>query len=179
MKFDNQLDQKIPNWIFKNLRKAETILLIIIVIALIIKISGLSGSAPLLTLSFSTLATFYFFRATKKFEEASKTERLFNKALPYGWSMCTISIMFIIQGWPSAKQMMSIGMIIVCVILVLVTFLKQKEPDSLKSIDKEVMVRSFVIVAFSMLFLFSPKETLIKYHITSKQIEMTDNKNAP
>ncbi|CAN5335577.1 hypothetical protein BH10BAC1_BH10BAC1_04980 [soil metagenome] len=179
MNFDNQLDQKIPNWVIKNLRKAETLSLLIITIALILKTIQLVDLTPLLTVTFSTLAVFYFFRAYKNFEDINKTEQFFNKALPYAWSMCVISILFIIQGWPGAQQIAPIGIIILIAISLVVVFFKQKNPNFFKTIDKELLVRNFIIATLSITLLLTPTEVLIKCHIVSKHVETNGNTNAP
>jgi hypothetical protein len=165
---NHPLNPRLGNWVVKNLNATERILLVIIGIGMGLKMAQLEIGAAILPVPFSALAVLYFFRAQAFFENAKNEERFFNKLLPMGWSICIIGIMFIIMGWPGYDPMLIVGAFPQLVILLMILFLKQSKGITYSTLNKSVMVRSALIISIALLFHFCPKETFIKYHITSE-----------
>lgn len=169
MNLTNQMDPRLGNWVFKNLKKAEIILLIVITSGLILKMVEFKFGGILIVLSSSTLAVFYFFSAYKIYENAKPIERLLSKLLPYGWSISLIGILFLIQGWPSFGPMLIVSSVMQFAVLIALLFMKEKGSMEYKRVDKSLLLRSIIIASLAISLHFCPKEILIKYHIISKQ----------
>ncbi|MGZ4061251.1 MAG: hypothetical protein ACXVPU_19625, partial [Bacteroidia bacterium] len=163
--------------VFDNLKKVESILLIIIGIGLILKISLILLADPILTISFSTLAIFYFLRAYKVLENENMQERFFNKLLPFGWSINCIGILFLVQGWQGFDPMLVVGSMTQFAVIAFFLFLKNKKGSEYKIADKSIYIRSLIIAGLAFSLHICPKEKLIENHIISKQVEITANKS--
>lgn len=175
MGIGNQLDPRMANWVFKNFKKAELIFLTIFVIGFALKISAIHLGEVLITLSISALAVLYFFRAYKVFEDADRIEIILNKLLPYGWSICVIAIMFSIQGWPGFEPMLIVGSFIQIALLAVILFFHELKGIKYPTINKNVLLRSFIIAGLAISLYFCPKEILIKHNIITKQLEQPQN----
>lgn len=122
-----------------------------------------------MTISFSALAALYFFRAQTVFENAEAPERFFNKLLPFGWSICVIGIMFLIQGWPGFDPMLVVGAFPQLVIILIILFLKKTKGVNYPTLDKAILIRSFILASISISLHFCSKEALLKHHVISEQ----------
>jgi peptidoglycan/LPS O-acetylase OafA/YrhL len=178
MNIINQLDPRLGNWLTKNLRKAEIIILIVIALGLILKMLELNFGGVLIIISISTLAVFYFWSAYEVFENAKPFERFLSKLLSFGWSISIIGIQFLVQGWPGFEPMLTIGPVPLLVALIVILILKEKNIIENSIFDKSKLIRTFVIASLAISLHFCPKGMLIKYHIISKQPIITENKNA-
>lgn len=172
----NQLDPRLGDWVFKNLKKVEIILSIVIAFGLIIKMLELKFGGILIVLSTSTLAVFYFWRSNTFFENIGPMERFFNKLLPFTWSISVIDILFLIQGWPSFGPMLIVNSVIQFVVLIALLFMKEKGSMEYKRVDKSLLLRSIIIASLAISLHFCPKEILIRYHIISQQQQISDRK---
>jgi hypothetical protein len=168
----NLQTQKTGDWIFKKLPKLEFFAVILIVIGLVIKMTGIQAGGILLTLSFSSLAVLYFLRAYKILAEGSAMERFYNKLLPYGWSISMIGILYLIQGWPGSQPMMTVSASTQVIIIIAIIIGKTKQPSNYIDADPALLKRSVIITCITLAFYFCPQDVLVKSHIITPPAEI-------
>jgi hypothetical protein len=175
----NKLDPRITNWVVKNLPKAEMILLIILSAGFILKFFLIPAGNPVITLTLSTLATFYFILAYHDLETYSRIESFINKLLSFGWSISVLGILFIVQGWNGYNSMLVVGPFPLAILFLITIYLKSKNAENYTTLNSKVLLRTFIIATLSLLFLFIPKEQLISKHIISEPLKVYGSEGDP
>ncbi len=165
MTSNNLQTQKMGDWIFNKLPRLEFFLVILIVIGIVLRMTGIQAGGIILTLSFSLLAVFYFLRAYKILGEGSAMERFYNKLLSYGWSIAMIGILYMIQSWPGAEPMMMVSASTQLIIIIAIIIGKTKRPGSYIGADPTLLTRSVIIASITLALHFCPLDILIKSRI--------------
>jgi hypothetical protein len=118
------------------MKKFELVLGVLAALSLSLKLFDIPGAGPLCALTFSTLATFYFY-VSFAFFNAIPLRGVFKKVsyqntnkkriagtvwLGYGLSLILIGGLFKLQFWPGANPLLSGGLSTIFVILIVASF---------------------------------------------------------
>lgn len=152
---------KISKWISPRLDRYEVFLFIILVAALLLRISTTLPTGIIITLSLTTLATMYFICSfSSKNESTVALEHFIKLLVGLAESMATIGILFSLMNWPSSKLMLMqgiSGLMFSLLILLVMKFMK----SDMKIITPRMIIRIAVIVVIGIALYFTPKESLI------------------
>lgn len=166
------------------MKKAELYLVGITIVALILKIFRIPGNSILLILSLSALSSMYFYfgillfngiRLREIFKKdsylnLSKKRLIGSLVLGISLSILVIGILFKIELWPRANNMLLPGLFLLVIILITLFYFngKNKSPFGTR-----VHKRIIVVATSSVLFYLIPSDLLIDlYHRNNPEIIM-------
>ena len=162
----NEPLKKIGNFIAKHLNLFENILAIITIAAVLLKMFTALKTGFVITLSLTTLATLYFFRAyaVHDDEHAGGMEVFIDKLASFAGSVAIIGIMFRLEHWPGYEIMLQLGGITLLIVLAAIAILKSKKPQ-LKIFNRRLVIRIIVLLFLAAALYSTPKETLRKMRV--------------
>src|SRR6187549_600373 len=131
------------------MKKIETILLILSVIAIIANLLFVKGSGPFLILSLGSLAIFYFLNSKQHMDEPVSSIDMFKKKLSgWGMSILIIGILFTIMIWPQARFFLILGL----GTLLFATFFRVKTPAGIDAVDTSFDSKGIVFIIIGATF---------------------------
>ena len=157
---------KMSNRLTRKLDKYEVILALIFLVILLLHISSDFQVGVFMTITLSTLAVLYFFKAYSMSDDdnAGGLERFIDKLASLSLSVCLIGIMFRLENWPGYDKMLLIGSSTLVIILPIILVMQSKKPD-LKIFSQRMKLRIVIIAALGLLLYFTPADELIKVGI--------------
>jgi len=138
-----KIPQSIENWLLKNYRIIEMIILIIFLIAFIFKVNFLIG------ISLTTLAILYFIRSQFQMPgDPSMIKQVIHFGMPIAWAISIIGIMFTILKLPGSSAQIKVGissMSVIIIIHLIFNFMKNE------NIIDERLIRSLILLLSTIL----------------------------
>ena len=158
----NEQIVKMSNRLTRKLDKYEAILALIFLVILLLHISSDLQVGVFMTLTLSTLAVLYFFKAYSMSDDdnAGGLESI-DKLASLSLSVCLIGIMFKFESWPGYDKMLLIGSSTLVIILPIILVMQSKKPD-LKIFTNRMKIRIVIVAALGLLLYFVPADKLIK-----------------
>jgi hypothetical protein len=160
---NNQNEQltKIANRITPRLDRYESVIFLILLVALLLRISTNLPTGIVIALALISLSTLYFFSAFsfKEDEHTGGMGLFIEKLTAISASVGVIGMLFTLQRWPGADKMLLIGCGTLLISLPIIYYYKSRIPE-LKIFTSRMVIRTIVIAALGLALNFTPKETL-------------------
>jgi FlaA1/EpsC-like NDP-sugar epimerase len=137
----------------------SSVILVIAILLLLFGESGKNASETMFTISLSTLSVTSFFMGFKKYESELKfLKKYFYQIYGFGIALGIITILFIIQNWPSSKESMA-GLSLIFILTSLILGIREKNKGNINNLDWKFFTRIGLTAIPLMIFLLI---TLIK-----------------
>lgn len=162
----NEQLAKISNRLSPKLDKYEAILAFVFLIVLILQIVSDLQVGVFMTLTLSTLAVLYFFKAYSMPDDdnAGGMERFIDKLAYLSLVVGIIGILFRLENWQGYNEMLIIGTSTLIIIFPVILVMQSRKPD-LKIFTNRMKLRIVIFVALGLLLYFTPADKLIKVGI--------------
>jgi hypothetical protein len=126
--------------------KFEPYVLGLFCIAMILHLSHLNFSQPLLVISASTLSQFNLFKALRKQENLTWLQRSIRIALVLTTSIGFISLLFLLLNWPGKFGMMIIFLFLILALGLIIAAKQIETTKLLPKVDLLVLIGLFILI---------------------------------
>jgi len=158
--------QNIKNLINKALERLELPFMFIFIIGIFLKVFSSLPVDFLITFILSILANLYVLSAyiISKTAQTNKIENTFNFVSSFFFAIGCIGIMFKLNNWPGAQNMLNICF--VYILMIPVKFILVKK--GIIQFNKKLLIRMIFFGTIGISLMAIPQKTLLKYHIVNK-----------
>jgi hypothetical protein len=152
-----------PTCKFKKMR-SEKVAAAVFLVGVLFKLMHWPGAGPLIVVSLSIIAVFYFPLAFYFFCDKKIKHQNLPLSIVSGFflSLIPIGIAFKLQYWPGAQVYTMLGMITSPIILLVTYFLKKRSSEELSVYYENMIKRTSILMVLTTILYFTPASTLIK-----------------